>query len=200
MLELVCAADLWGWPMSGQGQWRAFRWVMVAVSAAIAALLLARADYVIGGLIAVLVVLRVVFLLGTSRARRVSRSRRVAKSTGQRADSSAAVRRVLRGLARSEFKVAASVIGIDTPEMRRAFNQGRSIAELARARDVPLDQVVNAIMADSAAQIDTQVAQRSLDPQTAARAKSRLSFWASRLVDFHKGDFSRVRNEAPLRG
>jgi hypothetical protein len=169
---------------------------MVAVSASIAAFLLVRGDEVIGGLIAVLVVCRVVFLMGTSRARRGPRVPRGAGGTGQPAGAQAPVRQILRGLARGEFKVAASVIGIDASQMGRAFNQGRSIAELAEANNVPLDRVVSAIVADATSEIDMRVAQRSLDQQVANRAKERLSIWTDRLVSLHKEDLRRLRNGA----
>jgi hypothetical protein len=169
---------------------------MVAVSAALAAFLLARGDYVIGGLIATLVVFRAVFLIGTSRARRAFRGPGVAGGPAQRAGQSGSARQVLRGLSRGEFKVAASVIGLDASQMQRGFNEGRSIAELAGANGVPLDRVVSAMVADATSQLDIQVAQGILDPQTAKRAKARLTFWANRLVNFHKGDLAGLRNGA----
>ncbi len=173
---------------------------MVAVSLAIAAFLLARGDDVIGGLIAVLVVFRVVFLIGTSRARRASRSQRYANGTTQRVGAPAPVRQVLRGLARGEFGVAAAVIGVDASQMQRAFREGSSIGELADANNVPRDRVVNAIVADATSQIDMKLAQGMLDPQSAQRAKARLGFWANRLVNLHKGDLRRLRSGAPLGG
>jgi hypothetical protein len=173
---------------------------MVAVSSAIAAFLLARGDYVIGGLIAVLVVFRVVFLIGTSRGRRVSHHQGYANRTTQRVGAPAPVRQVLRGLARGEFRVAAGAIGVDASQMQRAFKEGSSIGELADANNVPRDRVVYAIVADATSQIDMQVAQGILDPQTAQRAKARLSLWANRLVNLHREDLHRLRNEAPLGG
>ena len=187
--------------MNGRRGWfRALRWAMVAVSTAIAVFLLVRGDYVIGGLIAVLVIFRVVFLIGTSRRRRVPQSQGYASGSPQRVGAPAPVRQVLRGLARGEFRVAAGAIGVDASQMQRAFRQGSSVGELADANNVSRDRVVNAIVADATSQIDLQVSRGILDPQTAQRAKGRLSLWANRLVNLHRGDLHRLRNGAPLGG
>lgn len=178
---------------------RVLRWVMVAVSAAISGLLLARGDYVIGGLIAAFVLFRAVFLIATSRAW-FSRRPGNPDATRQVARGLAPVRQILRGIARAEFKVAASVMGMDGSQMQRAFNEGRSIAELAGDRNVALDRVVKAIVADATSRIDVQVAQGTVDAQTAKRARKRLRFWANRLVNLHKGDLIRLGNGARISG
>jgi hypothetical protein len=173
---------------------------MAAVSIAIAAFLLARGDYVIGGLIGVLVVFRVMLLIATSRGRRVSHNQGYPNGSTQRFGAAGRVRQVLRGLARGEFRVAAGAIGVDASQMQRAFKGGSSIGKLADANNVPRDRVVYAIVADATSLIDMQVARGVLDPQTAQRAKARLSLWANRLVNLHTGDLHRLRNEARLGG
>jgi hypothetical protein len=171
---------------------RALRWAMVAVSLTLAGVLLARGDYVIGGLICVLGVFRAVFLIGTTRPRkvyrRVNQVDTVPPGTGP-----ARVRELLRGLARNEFRVAAGVIGIDQYQFRRAFNSGSSIAELAAEKGVPLDRVVSAMVADAEAQVDLQVSKGGVDPTSAQFAKARLQIWANRLANFHKGDLRRPK-------
>jgi hypothetical protein len=108
------------------------------------------------------------------------------------------VRELLRGLARSEFRVAAGAIGVDPNQFRRAFKGGSSIADLAAEKGVPLDRVVNAIVADAATQVDMRVSNGALDATTAQFAKARLQIWATRLVNFHKGDLRRMRTGASL--
>jgi hypothetical protein len=151
---------------------------MVAGSLAIAAVLLARGNDVLGLLIGGLAVVRVVYLLTFTRRRRAPRS----------SHGGGPVRDVLRGLAHSEFVVAARVLGLEPATVRRAFDQGSSLAELARGAGVPVDRVVNAVVSDASAKLDRDVADGRLTGPRADQAKARLPTWASRLVNFHKGD------------
>jgi hypothetical protein len=172
---------------------RVLRWAMVAVSLTLGSVLFTRGDYVIGGLICALGVFRAVFLIATTRPRKVSRRRLNQVDTGPTGAGPARVRELLRGLARSEFRVAAGVIGIDQYQFRRAFNSGSSIAELAAEKGVPLDRVVKAMVADAEAQVDLQVSKGGVDPTSAQFAKARLQIWANRLANFHKGDLRRPK-------
>ncbi len=159
-----------------------FRWVMVAIGAAIAAVLLLRGDYLLGGLIGALATVRLVYMLVFFGRRRAFRSSYGAGPLGGD----------LRGLARSEFMVAAGVVGLDPAQVRRAFDQGRSLAELATGAGVPLERLVNAIVSDASAKIDQGVAGGRLTQERAREDKARLPVWASRLVKFHKGDLRRT--------
>ena len=172
---------------------RVLRWAIVAVSLTLAGVLLARGDLVIGVLICVLGVCRAMFLIATRRPRKVIQGRRSQIESGPAGTGPAPVRELLRGLARSEFRVAAAALGIDQYQFRRAFNSGCSIAELAADKRVPLDRVVSAMVADAAAQVDLQVSNEGLDATTAQFAKARLQIWVNRLVNFHKGDLRRPR-------
>jgi hypothetical protein len=151
---------------------------MVAGSLAIAAVLLARGNDVLGLLIGGLAVVRVVYLLAVTRSRRAPRS----------PHGAGPVLDVLRGMARSEFVVAAGVIGLEPAAVRRAFDQGSSLAELATGAGVPVDRVVNAVVRDASAKLDQDVTNGRLTGPRADQAKARLPTWASRLVNFHKGD------------
>lgn len=146
--------------MAGRTWIRALRWVIVAGSLAVAAVLIYRHNYVIGLLIAGLATVRVVYLVAIMRRPSTQRSWHGAGSGsgagpggfgqalgGAGPAATATGRGVLAGLARQEFGVTARVIGIEGIQMRRAFDQGRSIP-----------------------------------------------IWASRLVNFHKGDVLRLRS------
>jgi hypothetical protein len=181
---------------------RVLRWVLVVFSLALATVLLLRHDYVIGSLIAVLVVVRIAILVGTTRRRRpyLRTNGSLAQpgaSTPQPGASSAATGvsggRPLAGLARSEFLVAAGVIGMAPGQMRDAFDRGSSLAEMAASSGVPLDRVVNAIVTDAGLKVDDAVARGTLNPRFAARFKSRLPVWAERIVNHHKRDLQRAQ-------
>ena len=89
--------------------------------------------------------------------------------------------------------MAARVIGLETNQMRRAFDEGRSIAELASDAGVPVEVIVSAIVTDATNAIDRRVGDGQMSQQQALQVKSRLPVWASRLVNFHKGDMRRLR-------
>jgi hypothetical protein len=155
---------------------------MVALSVGIAAVLLARGDTPLGLLIAILAMVRVGYLLATSRRRRAWRP-----SLG-----AAPARGLLQELRRPAFQTAAGVIGLDPAEVRRAFDQGRSLAELAAGAGVPVNLVVNAVVSDASARLDEQVADGRATHEAALQAKERLPRWADRLVNFHRGDRRRT--------
>ena len=102
-------------------------------------------------------------------------------------------RGVLAGLARQEFGVAAGVIGIRGIEMRRAFDEGRSIAELAAQAGVPLEQIVSAVVSDATSTIERRLELGQMAQDEAFQVRARIPVWANRLVNFHKGDLSRLR-------
>jgi hypothetical protein len=183
-----------GQPYGGGGYWssfRAFRFVLIAGSLAVAAVLLARGDELLGLLIGALALARLGYMLASSRRRRSFRGSRGAgpRSGGQ---MPVQVRELLQGLRGTSFQTAAGVIGLDIAEVRRAFDQGRSLAELAAGTGVPVDRVVNAVVSGASAQIDHDVAAGSLTGENALLAKERLPRWANRLVNFHKGDRPRA--------
>jgi hypothetical protein len=179
----------------------------VAFSLALATVLFLRHDYLIGALIAVLVVIRVAILIGTTRRRRPYMRMTDLRMTGSVAQpgastpqpgvssaaSDAPTGRPLSGLARSEFLVAAGVIGMAPRQMRDAYDRGSSLAEMAATNGVPLERVVNAIVGDASLKVDDAVSQGTMNPRFAARFKSRLPVWADRIVNHHKRDLQRAQ-------
>ena len=159
------------------------QWVMIALGLAIAAALLLRGSYLLGLLIAALAVARVVYMFCMTRRRR---SRRDSFDAGP-------VRGVLRGFARSELIVAARIISLGPAQVRRSFDEGRSLAELATGAGVPVERMVDAVIRDTSAKLDREVAEARLTQARAQQVRARLPLWANGLVHFHKGDLQRVR-------
>jgi len=89
--------------------------------------------------------------------------------------------------------VAAGVIGMSPPETRRAFDDGRTLVELAAGAGVPLDRVINAIVSDASVKIDQARAQGRVSEERASHARAQLPVWAHGLVNFRKGDLQRAR-------
>ena len=90
--------------------------------------------------------------------------------------------------------MAGTVLGWGPGQVRAAFDQGRSLAEMATQEGVPLQRVVDAVVADASARIDKGMADGTITPEQAGRdATSRLPVWAGRLVHVHKGDLRRAR-------
>jgi hypothetical protein len=161
-------------------------WVMVAIGLAIATVLLLRGSYLLGLLIAALAIVRVVYVSGIARRGRSSRD----------LHGAGPVREVLHGLARHEFVVAAGTISLGPVEARRAFDQGRSLAELAAGAGVPVEHVVDVVVSDASAKLDREVAEGRMTQDQVRQVKARLPTWANGLVHFHKGDVQRARGWA----
>jgi len=162
---------------------RTFRWVMVLGALAIAAVLLYRGDYLLGLLIGGLAVVRISYVASVAR-------RRHAFGSSYNAGRG---RQGLAGLARSEFIVGARALGLGPSQIRRGFDQGRSLAELAADSDVPVERIVDAVIRDASSRIDHALTNGRVNEEAAHRLKAELPAWAGRLVNFHKGDFQRGR-------
>lgn len=163
------------------GWFRIIRWIIVIILLVLAFILIEHGRYLVGALVGVLALLGIVRLLFYRRRRQSFGSRTVGQP----------IRELLRGMARAEFDVAASTIGISSAQLQRDFDNGRSIAEIASAAGVSVDTVVNAIIADMSAKIDQAKTEGRVSSDLAAQAKSRLSMWVTRLVNGHKGEFRR---------
>jgi hypothetical protein len=172
-----------GWGGNRATFWT-FRWVMLTGSAAIAVVLLLRGNDLFGLLIGGLAVVRVAYLLSSVRRRR---------AVGPAAGAGAG-REVLRRLARSEFAVAGTILGWGPGQVRDAFGQGRSLAEMATQCGVPVQRVVDAVVADASAKINQGMADGTITPERGRDATRRLPVWAGRLVNVHKGDLRRARS------
>ncbi len=180
----------YGWAGNRSSLW-AFRWVLLAGSLAIAAVLLLRGNDLLGLLVGGLALVRLSYLLALHRRRRARR-----RSTGAAGWSTGAggVGEILRRLARPEFAVAATVMGWGPGQVKEAFDQGRSLAEMATESGVAVHRVVDAIVGDASARINRALADGRVTPEQARDATTRLPTWAGRLVGLHKGDHRRARS------
>ena len=163
---------------------RTFRWVMSGLALGAGVLLVATGHTVVGAVIGGLALVRLAFLCSIEARRRRVRAT---------APSGAGHDPVLRSLVRGQFEVAAGAIGTSPSEVRIDFANGRSLAEMAAARGVPVQRVVDAVVADAAAKLDRAVADGRTSSTMAARVKTRLPRWAIRLVNGHRADLGRRR-------
>jgi hypothetical protein len=158
---------------------RGLWWLMVFGALAIAAVLLYRGDYLLGLLIGGLAIVRLAYIASFARRRRAFRSwygpDRGPQGSGR--------------LARSEFVIAAALLGLDPAQVRREIAQGRSLAELAGSAGVRVERIVDAVIRDVSSKIDQSVADGKLTQEHAVRLKAGLPAWATRLVNFHRSSF-----------
>jgi hypothetical protein len=166
---------------------RTFRWVMVALGLAAGALLLVTGNRLVGAVIGGLALVRLAFFVSIERRRRQLRG----VGGGSRPGDGGYP--LLRSLARGQFEVAAGAIGTSPSEVRIEFANGRSIAEVAGARGVPVETVVAAVVADASEKLDRAVAEGHTTRFAADQLKSRLPRWATRMVYGHRGDFGSRR-------
>jgi hypothetical protein len=168
------------------GRWQEFRVIQLVVCvilAVIAAVLIQRGQYLIGGLIGALALARIVWIFSFPGRGRAYGSRGAGRP----------VQELLRGMVRDEFDVAATSIGISSTKLRTDFGSGKSIAEVASAAGVSVDVVIKAMISDMSARIDQAGAEGKVSKDLADQAKSRLSMWVPRLVNGHRGEFRRSR-------
>ena len=102
----------------------------------------------------------------------------------------------LRALRRHEFKVAATTIGVKPAELRTDLKNGQSIADVASSKNVPVDNVITAVVNDASAKIDTAVTNGKLTQERADTLKSKLTDRVTKLVNAHRGD----QSQAPAQG
>ena len=92
----------------------------------------------------------------------------------------------LRELAREEFKLAADTIGIPAKELRQAVKGGQSISEVAEVNGVSTQTVVDAVVNDLSARLDTAVADGKITQERADNVKERLPERITNLVNRHR--------------
>jgi hypothetical protein len=166
------------------------RLAIIGLGLVVGTLLLARGNTVLGALIVAGVGLRLVLLFTMRRRRRYL----YAAFGGAPAPGSTPTG-PLRALAPDAFRTAAAKLGVGPAELRVSFSQGRSIAELAADRHVPVDGVVDAIVSDTRARIDRAVSEGRMPAADGDRAKGNAPRWASRLVTAHRGELLAGRAE-----
>ena len=81
---------------------------------------------------------------------------------------------------------AAEVIGVKPAELAKDLRAGKSVAEVAEAKGVDRQAVVDALVKDGSARIDAAVKAGKLPADRAAKAKARLAKAVDRLVDAHR--------------
>ena len=91
----------------------------------------------------------------------------------------------LRHLRHHEFKVAADTIGVKPAELRSDIKGGQSVADVASAKGVSVDTVVNAVVNDASAKIDQAVTNGKLTQAQADAAKAKLPTVVTKLVNAH---------------
>jgi hypothetical protein len=163
------------------------RWRMaIAVGGLVlGVVLVATGNVLIGVIVGGLAVARLVmfsrFPVGGGRGR------------GGRASGNPSDRQWLRAQARDEFLVAARVIGCSPQELQNAFQQGKSVAEFAAERSVPVENVTTAVAADLDLKARNAAATGTMSETDAQRMHERAPQFAQRMVYGHRGDFGRAR-------
>jgi hypothetical protein len=156
---------------------RTLRWVIVGFGAAAGVVLLAVGATLIGAILLTLAVLRMAMLLTLQRRwRRGGAGGPVAGRAG------AGSGQLLLRLARNELDVAATAIGVAPDELRRAVDDGRTIAAVAADAGIPSRQVVDAVVRDAGAKVDRAVAAGNVAPNRARIVRKRLPHWAEHFV------------------
>jgi spermidine/putrescine-binding protein len=107
-------------------------------------------------------------------------------STTQAANPSAKTGHpALRNLRRAEFKVAADTIGVKPAELRADVKSGQSVADVATAKGVSVDTVINAVVTDATAKIDQAVANGKLSQDRATKIEAKLPAIVTKAVNAH---------------
>jgi hypothetical protein len=140
-------------------------------------ILLAAGETLIGGLLVAMATVRIVLLVSMQRRMRSSSSQ--SRGINSRPGGG---RQMLQRLAGMELDVAATAIGVAPDVLRRAVNDGSSIAALAADAGVPSDRVVNAVVRDANAKVNRAVADGRIAADRATRLRDGLPNWAEQLV------------------
>src|SRR4051794_29918848 len=155
---------------------RTMRYLFFGVSLVGGLVLLAAGQTLLGGLLVAMGAVRIVLL--------VSMQRRVASSSPSPGANKPprGGQQMLRRLAGIELDVAATAIGVAPDALRRAVDEGRSIAALAADVGVPSDRVVDAVVRDANAKVDRALADGRIAADRATILRGRLPNWAEQLV------------------
>jgi hypothetical protein len=149
---------------------RTRRWAMVGFGLLAGVVLLAAGAPLVGAILLVMAVLRGAVL------RAMRRRGPAGGGAGPRSGQ------LLRRLARNELDTAASAIGIPPADLKRAVDDGRTIASVAADAGVPSRHVVAAVVRDAGAKVDRAVAAGNVAPNRARILHHRLPHWAEHFV------------------
>jgi hypothetical protein len=84
---------------------------------------------------------------------------------------------------------AAKALGITTDELKSDLAKGQSIADIAKAKNISVDKVIDTLVGDASAKIDQAVKDKHLTQEQADKLKSMLKTVITNLVNngFPKG-------------
>jgi hypothetical protein len=82
-------------------------------------------------------------------------------------------------------QAVAGVLGITPQDLRTQLKDGKSIADIAASKNIPLKQVTDKLTADVDARIDKAVSAGKLDPAKAATLKTKVPQMVDKIVN-HK--------------
>ena len=88
---------------------------------------------------------------------------------------------------RQVLATAAKAIGVSPEDLVAALKDGKSIADVAKAKGIDPATVVDALVKAGTARVDAAVKDGKLKPEHAAKIKERLPEMAKRMVE-HKRD------------
>jgi hypothetical protein len=97
--------------------------------------------------------------------------------------------------AEEKFDAAAKALGITTDELRTALRDGKSMAQIAKDKNVDVNKVIDAMVAGAQARIDQAKNDGKIDQAQADRLKSGLKDRITKLVN---GEFGGA--QGPGRG
>jgi ribosomal protein S20/flagellar hook-basal body complex protein FliE len=89
--------------------------------------------------------------------------------------------------AEEKFDAAAKALGITTDELWTALRDGKSIAEVAKDKNVDVNKVIDAMVAAAQARIDQAKTDGKITPDQADRLKSELKDRITKIVNGEGG-------------
>src|SRR5207247_10448497 len=139
----------------------------LAVGPVVDVLLLAAGQTPLGVVLLGMAIIRIGLLVSMQRRMRSSsQSRGMSGGPG-------GGRQMLQRLARMELDVAATTIGVAPDVLRRAVDDGRSIAALAADAGVPSDHVIDTVVRAANTKVDRAVADGRIAPERASMLPNR---------------------------
>jgi len=93
------------------------------------------------------------------------------------------------GFAKASLDAVAQALGITTDELKTDLGKGQTIAQIATAKGLKVDDVINTLVGDASKKIDEAVTNKHLDAAMAAKLKDALKTAITNLVNngFPKG-------------
>jgi hypothetical protein len=88
-----------------------------------------------------------------------------------------------RGCHGPQLEAAAEALGVSEDDLRQQLRDGKTIAQVAQERNVDVQQVIDAMVADATARIDEKVQEGDLTAEEANERKANLPDRITRLVN-----------------